>query len=78
MYDTLRMEIRETLEHLQRVDLQDTFVLNTPVLEQRSQTSTLAVFLEDVHLVSVHLDAVVLDDIWVMKHLHNVQLVLDL
>ena len=77
MYDTLRMEIRETLEHLQRVYLQNALVLYTSMLEEGGEAATLTVFLEDVYLIAMDLDAVVFHDVRVVEHLHDLELVAD-
>lgn len=55
MLDTPAMEVFETLKHLQSVDHDDLLILDTTMLEQIRQTSTLAVLFKDVHSVSMYL-----------------------
>ena len=75
MDDAFSMKVHEALQHLKRVKLNNVFVFDPSVLQQARKASTLAVLLEDVHLVTMNLDTVVLDNVGVMKHLNDYQLV---
>ena len=78
MDNALRVQVSQPIQHLHRIDLQNAFILYPTMLKQTRQTTSLTVLLEDVDFVAVHLDAVVLDNVGVIKHLHDAQLVLDL
>ena len=72
------MQVDEAVEHLQRVNLDDSFIFDAPVFQQVCQATTLAKFFKDVDLVAVNLDTVVLCDVGMTEHLHDIHLILDL
>lgn len=78
MNDSSAMEVRESLEDLAGVVHDDLLLFDPSMLEQILETSSVAVLLEDVDLVSMNLDTVILDDVLVVEHLHHRRLVLDL
>ena len=54
--DPFRMEIHETLQHLESIEDDHVLIFYPPVLEDVSDTTTLAIFLEDEHAISMYLE----------------------
>lgn len=64
----------QALKNLERIQLRD-LVLDAPAGKNTTNGTALAVLLKDEHLVPMYLNAVELDDVWMMQHLHDGQLV---
>ena len=74
----LRVEIHESIEHLERIDLEHNLVFDATMLQKLCKTTALAVFFKNVHLLAMHLNAIVLNNVGMPKHLHHIHLVVDL
>ena len=71
MYDAFTVKVDKTLQDLTGVVHDDFLLLNSAMLQKIFETATIAVLLEDVYLVSMNLNAIVLDDVDVVEHLHD-------
>src|SRR5689334_15441814 len=77
MNDVLAVKIRQSLQHLKGIELDDLLVLNPTMLQQIGQTASLTKLHENEDFVSMDLDVVVPYNVGVVQHLHHLHLVVD-
>lgn len=69
MHHTGVMEIGEAFQHLQRVDHDDSFVLDAAMFKQSGKRAARAVFHENVHLVPMWFYTIIRHNVGMIKNL---------
>src|SRR6266496_5396943 len=68
MHHSFAVEVGKTLQHFPSVHLNDGFICNSSMLQQVRQTSSLTKLHETIHLVTMHLNPIIFNNIRMFEH----------